>query len=178
VCEDCGITTENPEQHLDHLQQFHPNSPALKRSYDRRIIKINSGGSSNGNGHSSMNSSASNHDSNASGHEDEALAFETQAEEVVVAASEGCSRRKKSRKSCKEAIRVYRERGDACDVECGMGFVDEDGVVGGEGSVVAAGDEEREGYESFGEGEEEEEEEVAVAAVAADIDSDDKSAGQ
>ncbi len=73
---------------------------------------------------------------------------------------------------------MYRERGDACDVECGMGFVDEDGVVGGEGSVVAAGDEEREGYESFGEGEEEEEEEVAVAAVAADIDSDDKSAGQ
>jgi len=59
-----------------------------------------------------------------------------------------------------------------------MGFVDEDGVVGGEGSVVATGDEEHEGYESFGEGEEEEEEEVAVAAVAADIDSDDKSAGQ
>ena len=133
-----------------------------------------------------MNSSASNHDSNASGHEDEALAYETLAEEVVVAggaagggsASEGCSRRKKSRKSCKEAIRVYRERGDVCDVECGMGFIDEDGVVGGEGSVVATGDEEHEGYESFGEGEEEEEEEVAVATVASDIDSDDKSAGQ
>ena len=41
VCEDCGSTTECPEQHLDHLQKFHPNSPALKRSYDRRIIKIN-----------------------------------------------------------------------------------------------------------------------------------------
>jgi hypothetical protein len=27
------------------LQQFHPNSPALKRSYDRRIIKINPGSS-------------------------------------------------------------------------------------------------------------------------------------
>ena len=41
VCEDCGCTTENPEEHLEHLQKFHPNSPALKRSYDRRIIKIN-----------------------------------------------------------------------------------------------------------------------------------------
>jgi hypothetical protein len=40
VCEDCGCTTENPEEHLTHLQTFHPNSPALKRSYDRRIIKI------------------------------------------------------------------------------------------------------------------------------------------
>jgi hypothetical protein len=40
VCEDCGHTTENPEEHLTHLQKFHPNSPALKRSYDRRIIKI------------------------------------------------------------------------------------------------------------------------------------------
>ena len=40
VCEDCGSTTENPEEHLSHLQTFHPNSPALKRSYDRRIIKI------------------------------------------------------------------------------------------------------------------------------------------
>jgi hypothetical protein len=40
VCEDCGSTTENPEEHLSHLQSFHPNSPALKRSYDRRIIKI------------------------------------------------------------------------------------------------------------------------------------------
>lgn len=40
VCEDCGQTTENPEEHLLHLQNFHPNSPALKRSYDRRIIKI------------------------------------------------------------------------------------------------------------------------------------------
>ena len=41
VCEDCGSTTINPEEHLEHLQKFHPNSPALKRSYDRRIIKIN-----------------------------------------------------------------------------------------------------------------------------------------
>jgi DNA-directed RNA polymerase subunit RPC12/RpoP len=40
VCEDCGCTTENPEQHLEHLKDKHPNSPALKRSYDRRIIKI------------------------------------------------------------------------------------------------------------------------------------------
>lgn len=40
VCEDCGSTTEVPEEHLEHLQKFHPNSPALKRSYDRRIIKI------------------------------------------------------------------------------------------------------------------------------------------
>ena len=70
VCEDCGNTTEDPEQHLEHLQQFHPNSPALKRSYDRRIIKINgnnmsmSQNSNNSNGpndthtRSSMNSSS------------------------------------------------------------------------------------------------------------------------
>jgi hypothetical protein len=62
VCEDCGSTTECPEQHLDHLQKFHPNSPALKRSYDRRIIKINNnrnggGGSGGGNG-VEMNSSS------------------------------------------------------------------------------------------------------------------------
>ncbi len=66
VCEDCGSTTENPEEHLEHLQKFHPNSPALKRSYDRRIIKISggSGGSAseqnngeNSNNRSSINSS-------------------------------------------------------------------------------------------------------------------------
>ena len=66
VCEDCGCTTENPEEHLDHLQKFHPNSPALKRSYDRRIIKIsNNGAASFGDNNltnlSSMNSSSTNH---------------------------------------------------------------------------------------------------------------------
>ena len=57
VCEDCGSTTESPEQHLEHLQKFHPNSPALKRSYDRRIIKIsnNRGG---GAGDQTINSSS------------------------------------------------------------------------------------------------------------------------
>lgn len=63
VCEDCGSTTENPEEHLDHLQKNHPNSPALKRSYDRRIIKINSGSGSSKNNSTrlSMNSSSTNH---------------------------------------------------------------------------------------------------------------------
>ena len=70
VCEDCGITTEDPEEHLSHLQQFHPNSPALKRSYDRRIIKIPSGkdanhssnsNSNNADAKSSMTNSSTNH---------------------------------------------------------------------------------------------------------------------
>ena len=63
VCEDCGCTTENPEEHLEHLQKFHPNSPALKRSYDRRIIKINKDGSNNQDGNatrSSINSYSAN----------------------------------------------------------------------------------------------------------------------
>lgn len=57
VCEDCGHTTENPEEHLTHLQKFHPNSPALKRSYDRRIIKIPKNGTSNDNNQQDANSS-------------------------------------------------------------------------------------------------------------------------
>jgi hypothetical protein len=66
VCEDCGNTTENPEEHLDHLQKFHPNSPALKRSYDRRIIKISSNnGTPNSNTRDNHNSS-SNHDATIS----------------------------------------------------------------------------------------------------------------
>jgi hypothetical protein len=60
VCEDCGNTTENPEEHLDHLQKFHPNSPALKRSYDRRIIKISNGNNKDSSSNKSMNSSMSN----------------------------------------------------------------------------------------------------------------------
>ena len=56
VCEDCGKTTEDPEKHLAHLQEMHPNSPALKRSYDRRIIKIN--GSSNNNNNINNNSNS------------------------------------------------------------------------------------------------------------------------
>ncbi|CAF0705778.1 unnamed protein product [Brachionus calyciflorus] len=70
VCEDCGLTTEDPEEHLNHLQKFHPNSPALKRSYDRRIIKIpnNKDGTQNSNSNSnnadvrsSMTNSSTNH---------------------------------------------------------------------------------------------------------------------
>lgn len=53
VCEDCGNTTEVPEDHLEHLKKFHPNSPALKRSYDRRIIKISNGSGGGGGGSSS-----------------------------------------------------------------------------------------------------------------------------
>jgi hypothetical protein len=64
VCEDCGNTTENPEEHLEHLQEFHPNSPALKRSYDRRIIKI-AGGNNNPN-----NMSMSQHSNNSNGPND------------------------------------------------------------------------------------------------------------
>ena len=70
VCEDCGITTEDPEEHLSHLQKFHPNSPALKRSYDRRIIKIpnnkdgnhnSNSNSNNADARSSMTNSSTNH---------------------------------------------------------------------------------------------------------------------
>lgn len=70
VCEDCGITTEDPEEHLSHLQKFHPNSPALKRSYDRRIIKIpnskdvnqnSNSNSNNADAKSSMTNSSTNH---------------------------------------------------------------------------------------------------------------------
>ncbi len=58
VCEDCGKTTEDPEKHLAHLQEMHPNSPALKRSYDRRIIKINSSNNINNNNNGKPYSSA------------------------------------------------------------------------------------------------------------------------
>ena len=143
VCEDCGITTENPEEHLEHLQKFHPNSPALKRSYDRRIIKINSGDSNSNTNIFSMNSS---NNSNASapqspidqykqaeyssqeadfqnnGSEEEYSnnnnkrpyheenSFETNQND-----SEITSTRKKSRKSSKDAMKLYKQRQETCD---------------------------------------------------------------
>lgn len=141
VCEDCGITTENPEEHLEHLQKFHPNSPALKRSYDRRIIKINNNESNSNTNIFSMNSS---NNSNASmshspvdqykqseyssieadfqnnGSEEEYTNnkrpyndegnFETNKND-----SETTPTRKKSRKSSKDIVKLYKQRQETCD---------------------------------------------------------------
>lgn len=125
VCEDCGITTENPEEHLEHLQKFHPNSPALKRSYDRRIIKINNNGAtgkkenSNSNMDSNLNSSnPSPVKKEMSGNEEEELNYSCGevvgdegdfVEEEAVVEEEVPVPRKKSRKSAKESVRVYQE---------------------------------------------------------------------
>ena len=40
VCEECGHTTQDPEEHFEHLKVTHPNSPALARSYDKRQFKF------------------------------------------------------------------------------------------------------------------------------------------
>ena len=42
VCEECGHTTTEPEQHFEHLRDKHPNNPALARSYDKRQFKFGS----------------------------------------------------------------------------------------------------------------------------------------
>ncbi|KAK3611401.1 hypothetical protein CHS0354_034846 [Potamilus streckersoni] len=40
VCEDCGHSTEDPEDHYHHLQENHPHCPALMRSHDKRQFKF------------------------------------------------------------------------------------------------------------------------------------------
>ena len=40
VCEECGNATYSPELHYQHLKLFHPDSPALKRTHDRRLFKF------------------------------------------------------------------------------------------------------------------------------------------
>lgn len=40
VCEDCGNTTPNPEDHYLHLKNEHPYSPALAKFYDKRHFKF------------------------------------------------------------------------------------------------------------------------------------------
>lgn len=41
VCEECGCTTNQPEEHYMHLKCHHPYSPALSKFYDRRHFKFN-----------------------------------------------------------------------------------------------------------------------------------------
>lgn len=41
VCEECGHTTNEPEQHYVHLKGNHPYSPALLKFYDKRHFKFN-----------------------------------------------------------------------------------------------------------------------------------------
>ena len=41
VCEDCGHSTAEPENHFKHLQQNHPYNPALTRCHDKRQFKFN-----------------------------------------------------------------------------------------------------------------------------------------
>lgn len=40
VCEECGSTTSQPEDHYMHLKCHHPYSPALAKFYDRRHFKF------------------------------------------------------------------------------------------------------------------------------------------
>ena len=40
VCEECGHSTSDPEDHFRHLQQNHPFSPALARCHDKRQFKF------------------------------------------------------------------------------------------------------------------------------------------
>ena len=40
VCEDCGHTCTQPEQHYIHLKSNHPNSTALLKCYDKRQFKF------------------------------------------------------------------------------------------------------------------------------------------
>ncbi|RWS31577.1 uncharacterized protein B4U80_07660, partial [Leptotrombidium deliense] len=40
VCEDCGSTTNQPENHYMHLKMQHPYSPALAKFYDKRHFKF------------------------------------------------------------------------------------------------------------------------------------------
>ena len=47
VCEECGHTTADPEEHFEHLQTMHPHNPALARGGDKRQFKF---GKSDGRG--------------------------------------------------------------------------------------------------------------------------------
>ncbi|XP_061705794.1 transcriptional regulator ovo-like isoform X1 [Cydia pomonella] len=40
VCEECGHTTSEPEEHYMHLKKQHPYSPALLKFYDKRHFKF------------------------------------------------------------------------------------------------------------------------------------------
>ena len=40
VCEECGHSTGDPEEHFRHLQQNHPFCPALARCHDKRQFKF------------------------------------------------------------------------------------------------------------------------------------------
>ncbi|WAQ99076.1 OVO-like protein, partial [Mya arenaria] len=40
VCEDCGHSTHDPEEHFKHLQQNHPYNPAINRCHDKRQFKF------------------------------------------------------------------------------------------------------------------------------------------
>ena len=41
VCEDCGHSTDRPEEYYDHLKRNHPDSPVLLRRHDKRLFKFN-----------------------------------------------------------------------------------------------------------------------------------------
>lgn len=40
VCEECGHTATQPEEHYAHLRNHHPYSPALARPHDKRLFKF------------------------------------------------------------------------------------------------------------------------------------------
>ncbi|XP_046569240.1 zinc finger protein Gfi-1b-like [Haliotis rubra] len=40
VCEECGHSTNDPEEHFLHLRTQHPNNPAILRCHDRRQFKF------------------------------------------------------------------------------------------------------------------------------------------
>src|SRR5688572_7024444 len=46
VCEDCGHSTDDPEDFYSHLTDNHPNSLALQRRHDKRLFKFSSSASS------------------------------------------------------------------------------------------------------------------------------------
>ncbi|KAL0994573.1 hypothetical protein UPYG_G00124230 [Umbra pygmaea] len=37
VCEDCGFTSNRPDEYFHHVRQCHPGSPALRRYYRRQV---------------------------------------------------------------------------------------------------------------------------------------------
>lgn len=46
VCEECGNTTNQPDNHFNHLKTQHPYSLALSKFNDKRHFKFNEDGSS------------------------------------------------------------------------------------------------------------------------------------
>src|SRR6218665_463869 len=46
VCEDCGHSTDDPEDFYSHLKNNHPNSMALQRRHDKRLFKFSATASS------------------------------------------------------------------------------------------------------------------------------------